>query len=445
MTGAGVTRQRSGWWGVGSALLITLACVLAPLSVVSVWASEVLSDTDQYVETVAPVAEDPAVQDALADEVTVAVLERLDVEEVTTEALDTLAQGENVPPRVAQALPGLAVPIINGVESFTRDQVESLLASPQFAQLWAGVNRLAHEQVVNLLEGNQGGAVSAQGDTITLNLGPIVAEVKARLLDRGFTLAENIPAVDRSFVLVQNDAIGSAQGFYGLLTTLGVWLPVVAVGLFVVGVLLARDRRRALLKGALGVTAAMLVLGVVLALARTWYAETTPADILTEDAAAGVFDTMVRFLRAGLRTVAVLGLLLAFAAFVLGPTRAAVKTRATLEGSIGSARGAALERGWDTGSFGTWIHEHKRALRIGILVAGGLVLAFATRPSVWFVLGTALVVVVLLGIVELLARPPVAGPTLPRQMPRTPAEEATTTSTTGQELHPARKGTDSHD
>lgn len=452
MTGATEAGRRSGWWGAGSAILITLACVLAPLAVVSVWASEVLSDTDQYVETVAPVAEDPAVQAALADDVTAAVLERLDVEAITTEALDALAQQENVPPRVAAALPGLAVPIVNGVESFTQDQVDALVASPQFATIWAQVNRVAHEQVVTLLEGNQGGALSAQGDTITVNLGPIVAEVKNRLVDRGFTLAENIPPVDRSFVLVQNDAIASAQDFYSLLNTLGVWLPIVALALFVVGVLLARDRRRALLRGGLGLTAAMLVLGVVLALGRMWYAETTPAGILTEDAAAGVFDTMVRFLRTSLRAVAVLGLVLAFAAFIVGPTRAAVKTRATLEGSIGSARGAAQQRGWDTGSFGTWIYAHRRALRIGVLVAGGLVLAFASQPTGWFVLGTALVVVIVLGLVELLARPPVsaeaaaaepgAAPTLPRQMPRTPTEEAPSTPPGEQARQPAEKGPD---
>lgn len=83
--------RRSGWWAVGSTVLIVLACLLVPLSVASVWASSQISNTDQYVETVAPLAENPAVQDALADEVTAAVFESLDVERFTTEALETLA------------------------------------------------------------------------------------------------------------------------------------------------------------------------------------------------------------------------------------------------------------------------------------------------------------------------------------------------------------------
>jgi hypothetical protein len=427
-------RRRSPWLAVASAVVITLACVLAPLSVVSVWASTVLSDTDQYVETVAPLAEDPDVQQAIADDVTEVVLDAVDAEQVTAEALQVLAQQENMPPRLAAALPGLAVPIANGIEGFTRDQVEALLATPQFAQLWEQVNRVAHTQVVRLLEGDTAGVVTAQGDTITLNLAPIVAEVQDRLVARGFSLAENIPTVDRQFVLVQSDAITSAQSFYSLLNTLGVWLPIVALALLVAGVLLARDRRRALVKGALGLTGAMLALGVVLAATRAWYVGATPADILTEQAAGDVFDTLVRFLRTGLRAVAVLGLVLALGAFLAGPSSAAVKTRATLESGIGSAREGAEAKGWDTGRFGTWTYTHRRGLWAAILIGAGLVLIFSTRPSGWFVIGTAVVALLLIGVVEFLGVPPrvaagapgteAGADALPRQVPRTGPEES---------------------
>lgn len=446
----------SVWWAVSSAVLITLACVLAPLSVASVWASSELSDTEQYVETVAPLADDPAVQDALAAEITTTIFENLDVEDLTSEALAAIAAQPDVPPRVAAALPALATPIANGVQSFTRDQVDSLLASPQFAELWAQVNRVAHEQVVKLLEGNQGAAVSAQDGTITLNLAPIIEEVKTRLVAQGFDLANNIPAVDKSFVLAESDAITDAQGFYSLLNTLGVWLPIVALALFAVGVALARDRRRALLKGGLGLAAAMVVLGVALTLVRMWYVETTPAGILTAEAAGSVFDTLVRFLRTGLRAVAVLGLVVALAAFLTGPSTAAVKTRATLERGIGSAREGAESAGWDTGRVGTWTFAHRRALRIGVVIAGGLLLMFWSRPTGWVVASIALIVVLALAVIEFLATPPVeaapapaeaphAGvpeePVLPRQMPRADAETPTATEKT---LQPSEKGADPH-
>ncbi|HLN77765.1 MAG TPA: hypothetical protein VK204_12025 [Nocardioidaceae bacterium] len=451
--------RRSAWWAVSSAILITLACVLAPLSVASVWASTQISDTDAYVETVSPLADDPAVQTAIANKVTAVIFENLDVKGLTDEALAALAQQPNVPPRVADALPTLAVPITNGVESFTRTQVNKFFASDAFPRIWDQVNRVAHQQVTKLLEGNQGGAVSAQGDTITLNLGPIIAQVKDRLVAQGFGLANNIPVVDQSFVLVQSDAITSAQSFYRLLNTLGAWLPFVALALFAGGVVLARDRRRALLKGALGVTGAMIVLGVGLAIARTWYVGATPANILTEAAAGNVFDTLVRFLRTGLRALAILGLVVALAAFLTGPATAAVRTRSALEGGIGSLRGSAEAAGWQTGRFGTWTYAHKRALQISAVVAGGLVLMFWTQPTGWVVVWTALVVVLALAVIEFLGRPPLqpapvaegvaAGeaetPAFPRQMPRTPAEAPPTVQQAAEETSQAsRKETEPH-
>ncbi|MGE5719013.1 MAG: hypothetical protein ACM3XQ_03975, partial [Nocardioidaceae bacterium] len=143
-------------------------------------------------------------------------------------------------------------------------------------------------------------------------------------------------------------------------------------------------------------------------------------------------------------------------AFLTGPSTAAVKTRATLERGIGSAREGAESAGWDTGRVGTWTFAHRRALRISAVIAGGLVLMFWSRPTGWVVVSTALLVVLALAVIEFLATPPVqaapapaeaagAGgpeePVLPRQMARADAETPTATEKT---LQPSEKGADPH-
>jgi hypothetical protein len=409
-TTAPVPAGRPRWARVLSGVLLVLACVLAPLAVVSTWASTTVSDTDRYVETVAPLADDPDVQAAVAAEVTAAILEYLDAEQVATDALEAVAAQPGVPPAAAAAIPGLVTPLVQGIESFTRDQVEALLASDRFAELWRDVNQVAHEQVVVLLEGEQGGALSAQEGTVTLNLGPVIDEVKQRMVDAGFGLAERIPSVDRSFTLVQSDDVTKAQQGYRLLNALGVWLPLVCLVLLGVGVAMAADRRRALFRAGIGLTGAMLVFGLLLLAARTWYVETTPADILTADAAGSVFDTLVRFLRTGLRSVAVLGLLLALATYATGPSASAVRGRAALERGFTGLRGSAEGHGLSTGRAGTWTWAHRGALRIGVLIAGGLVLVLWSQPSAWVVLATALMIVLALAVIELLARPPAPTP-----------------------------------
>lgn len=411
--------RRSPWWAISSAVLIVIACVLAPLSVTSVWASSTLSDTQHYVDTVAPLAKDPAVRNAVADDVTAAILDNIDAQAVTNDVLAALAAQPRVPPRVANLLPALSVPLTNGIENFTRDQVDKVLASPQFATVWEQVNRVAHEQVVKVLEGNAGGAVSAQGNQITLQLGPIIALVKDRLVAQGFTLAQNIPAIDKTFVLVQSGSISKMQRIYQLLNTLGTWLPFIALAFLAGGIALARDRRRALVKGSLGVVAAMVTLGALLAIARLWYVGATPGNVLTSSAAGEVFDTLVRFLRTGLRATAVLFLIIALAGFLSGPSAGAVRTRRFFEGGIGSMRGSAEAAGWNPGWVGTFAYAHKQALRIAAVIAGGLVLMFWTRPSAWVVIVTAFVVLLFVLVVEFLARPPAeaSGGTQPEKAP----------------------------
>ena len=390
---------------VVSGILVVLAVVLAPLSVTSVWANRVISDTDQYVKTVEPLVHDPAVQAVLTDEVTTAVLDNIDVEGVTKEALTALAKQRGVSADVSAVIPGLQAALVNGVNGFVHDQVAKFIASDQFAQVWDQVNRAAHAQMVRLLSGEQGGAVTAQGDTVTLNLGPIIAQVKAALVNQGFSLADKIPTVNKTFVLVQSSSVTHAQGAYKLLEKLGVWLPIIALALLIGGVALARDRRRALLLGGLGLAAAMILLGGALAVARTWYVNETPGNVLTPEAAGSVFDTLVRFLRSSLRAVGVLGLVLAFAAFISGPSTAAVGTRRGFTQGIGSLRGSAEAAGWQTGRVGTWTYTHRRALRLTAAVLGGVVLMFWNQPTAGVVVGVALVVLLVLAVIEFVGRP----------------------------------------
>jgi hypothetical protein len=114
-----VARRR--WRTILATLLIVRACVLAPLSVVAIWTRNQVTNTDRYVATVSPLASDPAIQNAIADQITAQVFTYLDVQGLTAQAAEALAQRGNLPPRLADQLQAFAVPIANGVQSFTRD------------------------------------------------------------------------------------------------------------------------------------------------------------------------------------------------------------------------------------------------------------------------------------------------------------------------------------
>jgi hypothetical protein len=184
-------------------LLIVLGCVLAPLAGVAVWARNQVTNTDRYVATVAPLASDPAIQNAVADKITAQVFTYIDVKGLTTQALDALTS-QGLAPRLGDQLRALAVPIDNGVESFTRTQVGKVVQSQAFADAWVQANRAAHEELVKALTGEGGGAITVENDTVTLNMAAFVQVVKERLTASGFALAARIPQVNASFVLFQS-------------------------------------------------------------------------------------------------------------------------------------------------------------------------------------------------------------------------------------------------
>ena len=108
---------------------------------------------------------------------------------------------------------------------------------------------------------------------------------------------------------------------------------------------MANDHRRALVGAAVGVAAAMVVLGLSLAVLRTIYLDAVPPTVLAHDAAAVLYDTLVAYLRLGLRTILVLALVIAGGAFLTGPSTTALGTRQRLTAGIGRLRGGAEHAG----------------------------------------------------------------------------------------------------
>jgi hypothetical protein len=333
------------------------------------------------------------------------VFRYIDVQGLTTQVVDALSE-RGVPPRLATQLEALSVPIANGLEGFTRTQVTNVVQSDAFADAWVQANRVAHEQLVAGLTGEGGGAVTVENDTVSVNLAAFVQTVKAQLVASGFTLAERIPEVNASFVLFQSKDITRVRSGFNLLNTLGVWLPIIMLILLVVGVYVAKDHRRALVGAAVGVAVSMVVLALALAIFRSIYLDAVPANLLPHDAAAVLYDTIVRFLRLGLRTILVLALVVAAGAFLSGQSVTAVRTREGLGRAIGWLQGGAEQAGFSTGPVGAWVYERKRALRICAVTLAALVLVFWGRPTGKVVLGLTLALLVVLAVIEFLGRSP---------------------------------------
>jgi hypothetical protein len=398
------SRRRFSWRAFFATILIVLGCVLAPIAVVGVWAGNQITDTGRYVATVQPLINDPAIQNVLTDRITNEIISQLNLTGTVDQAAAQL-QSRGLT-RISTLLTTFGPQITSAVTGFIHSTVHTVISSQAMANAWVQVNTIAHQAVVKLLSGQGNGTLTNTNGQITLNLAPLIAVVKQALVARGFSLASNIPIVNATVPLFQAKDLGKAQAGYRLVSDLKIVLPILALVLLAAGVFTARGRRRALIVVGLGVAASMVVLAIGLLIARTIYLNSVPSSVLPSDAAAAAFDALVHFLRVGLRVVLAVGLVIAIGAFITGPSRAAVRTRAALGSGITWLRNLGERRGMSTGPVGEWTYRHRALLRIGALTLVALILVFWGQPTALTVILLVVILLILLGLIELVASPP---------------------------------------
>jgi hypothetical protein len=396
---AGDTGVGRGRWVRSTAVVVlfVLGALLVPTAGIAVWSRNTILNTDRYVETVAPLSDEPAVIDAVANRLTTAIFERVDVQSELQKYL---------PPRLLFA----AGPIANQVESTTHDLIVKALESEQFDTLWRGVNRTASTALVAYVNSDGSSAVTIENGQLFLDLGPILDSVKQSLTDQGFALASRIPSTSAEVRLPVGDvsAIQQLKSILHLLNVLAYLLPLLALACFIAAVFLMRDRRRGVVIVGVIVAGSALLLAVGLAIGREAYLNAATDGGANPDTAAVLFDTLVRFLRNGIRVFFLVGVLLAIGAVVTGPSAWAVRTRKTVGGVITSG---GERTGWDSGAFGSFFARHRFGLMGSAVVVMAIWLFTLSPPTpgsvLWLTLGL-LVLLVAIQFVAATAPPQVA-------------------------------------
>lgn len=398
--------RRGRGWVVPSAVLIVLGALLAPAAVITTWADREVASTDAFVATFSPLARDEAVQDLIATRTTAAIQERLDVAELTGTVFGGIRQLD-LPPRAKRALGALQAPATAGLEDLISSTVDRFVASPQFRTLWDRLLRTGHAQVVASLRGDRDAAVSiSESGGIGIQLGPIVAAVQQRLVDRGLTLAARIPAVDRTVVIATSDAAVRAQTAFTLVQVTSTWLPWLVVACIGIGVLMARRRARALFLGAIGVAVGMLATLAGVGIGRVLTVRALAPALMPRNAARVVYDSAVAFVASAAVAGVVLGLAVALVAWFGGSSDSAVSVRRAVTRGAGAIRHWAEVRGVTTGSFGIQVHR-LRVLVLTVVALGSAAIIALHRPLspgviVWTLVGSLAVVAA----TELVGRPP---------------------------------------
>jgi hypothetical protein len=387
------------WRAPVSAVLIVLGCILAPIAVIGVWGANQVGNTDRFVANMAPLISDPPIQHALSASITAQITSRIDVPAVTNQAAAQASAAHL--PRIATLLHTFSGQIASAVNSAISTAVARVVASPPMAAVWTQGLRAVHSGVVRVLSGQGGGAVDVVGNKVVLNLAPLITQAKDQLSGQ-FPIVKNLPVVKAEFPLFEAPNLAKAQQGYRLSQTLKWVLPFLALALLAVGVYIARRHRRALIGAGLGLAASMLVLGIALSIARVIYLNSVPQSTLPSDAAGALYDTLVRFIRQGLRVLLVVGLLIAIGAFLTGPSVTAVRIRRAIVSGIDWLRTRGEQAGVHTGPVGEWTGAHKNLLRVLAIGLIAVIFLFWGQPTVGVVITLVVVLLVLLGLIELI-------------------------------------------
>jgi hypothetical protein len=383
-----------------ASLLLVLAVLFAPVTVIATWVNSEVTDTGRYEQTVAPLARDPAVQHLVTDRVTDEVVAKADVRRISDALADFLAD-RNAPRFLVDAARSLDDQLRSGLAIGVRYAVGRVVTSDAFAEAWDNVNRGAHTAAANLLTGEGGGALEIKGDALTLNVGTVIEEAQKQLIGVTLVGADSIPGAEKPVVLVHNEALGDARTAARWLDTVAPWLPALVIVLAAGGIWAAPARWTALIAAGAGVAVTMCVLIVGLGVARRLTLDAVPPGAEEQDAAAAVYDTMVRFLRQSAVTVLLIALLAVLAGLLYGRSRGAAAVRSAAGRGTGAVGHALARKGLNTGAAGEWLRTH-RALTSGVVLGAGvlalLLWNYPTPGAVVLVLVLVLAALAVLGV-----------------------------------------------
>lgn len=148
-------------------MLVVMSVVGLVISALALWSDGLVFNSDRWVTTVAPVAEDPAVRHS-----------------VSTFVADKTLKVADLQDRIAGALPSdaavLAQPLTKTLRDFLVKEIDKFLATSTAQTIWVDVNRFAHAQLITALQDESRYASVNQND-MTLNLLPLIGVALQRL------------------------------------------------------------------------------------------------------------------------------------------------------------------------------------------------------------------------------------------------------------------------
>jgi hypothetical protein len=301
--------------------LIVVATVLGLFAIFAIWANRQLLNTDNWTETSSELLENDAIRTQVADFLVARLYANVDVQGELDRGFRQLLR-----PAAASALSG---PAASGLRTFAEQRVDDLLGRPIPQRVWEQANRRAHARLLEIVEGG-GDVVSTTGGEVSLDLTALLGRTQSSV-GVGGRVAEKLPASAAQIVILRSSQLELAQDLVRFLKAAAIVLLVLSLGLFALGVFLARGWRREALR-ACGI--GFLFAGAAALVGRTLAGNAVVDALATTEsvrpAAEAAWSIGTSLLVKGATAVLIYGVAILVGAWLAGPTAWAVAVRRNL-------------------------------------------------------------------------------------------------------------------
>ena len=372
--------------------LVVIAALLFPIALTAFWAQKTLIDTQRYVETVAPLAQDPTIRKAVSDQVSTAINNEIDNSGKVDQILADYPK-----------LKPLAGPITAGLHNLVSTTVTKVVDSDQFASLWVGINQQVQQGVIHVLSADAStGPIQIQGNQVILDTGALIDAVKQKLVDKGFDWAANIPVpsvADRQIVLLTSPQLVQARVAYQIAQPISQWLIFAVLVMFIAAILIAVRRARMVIAVGVAVILGALVIRLLLAYGEAQVSLNLSGT--TWSIAQNAFITILTsYLVIAIRAAFVLGLVLAIVGWYISGSSSATASRAYLSKVLDGAGANAGDTG--LGRAGAWFARTRTFWRFAIPAIAVVILLFQSPLTGSTILWVTLLAVIGFVVLEFL-------------------------------------------
>jgi hypothetical protein len=317
-----------------------------------------LVNTDRFMAVAGPLAQQPAVQTAIADKTTTAIFTKFDVQQLATDIL---------PPKADF----LAPTITSKLQELTNTQLKNALASDSFQQTWQKSIRAAHEKFITGLKNYQGDG--------TIDINDVYLRLSERLKDTKlkFLAGKTLPPKIGNITLVTASWLPAAHQFVSNVPLYRVLVILIFIGLIALTVWLSTDRRRTTMQLGIMISILSVLLIVSLRILRTLAENNANPENQAAVAQIGLVFTHPFVVQ--LATTFVIGLAVFFVAWIGSQSKSARSLRRRMNDLFAGRIHQSIFK--NENRLTLWVGKYQKILLT--IVAIGFVASFIFMDLTW--------------------------------------------------------------